>query len=517
MAQSQSTEPAASPRPPRKRRWGRRITLLVLALVAAVAAAPYVAARAPFRDWLLGAALAQLNGTVASGGATFDWFRPVALYDFEIHTPDGARLLHVPAISGDVPLWRLVVDPSNLGVFRIERPHVELVLHEGGSNLRDLLARIDQEQQADDDQPADRLAGGATIGVDLVSGTMAVRRRDSPRSWDARDINLSARIARAQEGQERELTVAPSRVLNKVAITPEVCDDMLKFMAPTLAQVTRAGGEFSFDIDQCRVPLDRPRDAQVAGRLTLHELNAGPGPMVEQVAALFGAPAANQLAHEQVVGFEIADQRVFHRDLTFNVGPMRIGTQGYVDFDQALDLTLAVRLPEFANRAAPVRGALSGETISLPIRGTLARPQLDPRVLTDSGLGVLSGVIDSLLRGQPITPEAIQQGLRQGRLLDDGSAADLAGDALSSGDPPAAGTLPSMPILEEVIRQRAALIQQRREAAANAPAGAAPAPAAAPGDRPIRRRARQLLESLTTPPPANAPPANAPREAPPEI
>jgi hypothetical protein len=494
---------------------------LLIVLLLLLAAAPYIAARNPFRNWLLGAALSQLNGTVTTSGATFDWFQPIALYDLEIHTPDGTRLLHVPACSGDVPLWRLLVKPTNLGVFRIERPQIEIVLREGGSNLRDLLARIDQEQDPTADDEADRVAGGATFGVDLIDGVLLVRHHDSPRAWDARNIQLSARVERAQTGHERELIVAPGRVLDRIAITPEVCDDLLKYVAPTLAQVTRAGGEFSFDIDRCRVPLDRPRDAEVAGRLTLHDLNAGPGPMVEQVATMFGVPDANQLAREQIVSFEVKDERAFHRDLTFAVGPMGIGTQGFVGFDQSLELKLAVRLPEFANRTAPLRGALSGETLTLPIGGTLARPQLDRRVLTDSGMGVLSGVLDSLLRGQPVSADAIQQGLRDGRILGGEAIAGQAADDGDPANPPAAGALPSLPILEEILRQRAALAEQRRQDAASGDraspqTGDSPPP---PGDRPLRRRARGLLEALTTPPAAKAaPPASAPeREEPPEI
>ena len=77
-------------------------------------------------------------------GATFDWFQPVALYDFEIIDPNGETLVSVPAIEGDVSLWQLLTDRTNRGVFRIQEPRVQLVLREGGSNLRDVLAKIEK-------------------------------------------------------------------------------------------------------------------------------------------------------------------------------------------------------------------------------------------------------------------------------------------------------------------------------------------------------------------------------------
>jgi hypothetical protein len=525
-----SASPLAVRAPRRLWRWLGALGCLLLALVIS---APYVAARAPFRDWILGAVLRELNGSVVSSGATFDWFRPVALYGLEIHPPEGPAVLVVPAVEGDTPLWRLIVDRGSLGVFRIERPQVEIVLRPGGSTVRDVLAKIEQTKQPEQNDNAHKLAGGAALGIDLVDASLVVRRVGSDRFWTAREINLSARIERAEADQDRELVVAPGRVLNHITITPEVCDDFLKFMAPTLAQVTRAGGAFSLDLERCRLPLERPREGDVVGKLTLHEIKAGPGPMVEQVATMFGVPGANQLANEQVVLFELRDQRVYHRDLKFNVGPMGIGTEGFVSLpDQKLELTLAVRLPEFANRTAPLRGALSGETLNLPIRGTLAKPELDRTVLRDSGLGLLSGVLNSLLNGEKVTPDAIERGLRQGGLLQGsnnnnapgttlnnapGDSLPAPGTALSAPgtadsadatdptaprDAAAAAASQAIPILEELLRQRAANVEKRRAAAAASaensppPEGAAPPPT----QRPIRRRARQLLDNLSQPP-----------------
>ena len=244
MSESQPSASPATAAPPARtrRRWLRRIVALLVLLLIGIAVAPYIAAQAPFRDWLLGAALAELNGTVHSSGAIFDWFRPVALYGLEIRPPEGAPVLVVPAVEGNKPLWRFLTDPTNLGVFRIDHPQVEIVLREGGSTVKDLLAKLDQTQNPTPGENANKLAGGATLGIDLIAATLVVRHQGSDRSWDARNIQLSARIERTRTGQERELVVAPGRVLEHIAITPEVCDDVLKFMAPTLAKVTSAGG-----------------------------------------------------------------------------------------------------------------------------------------------------------------------------------------------------------------------------------------------------------------------------------
>ncbi|MBL9124221.1 MAG: hypothetical protein JNG90_11355 [Planctomycetaceae bacterium] len=506
----------------------RRLLIGLVGGALLLAASPYIAAQAPFRNWLLGAALRQLNGRVEAGSATFDWFQPIALYDLQVHPPEGPPVLVVPAVQGSIPLWKILRDPSNLGVFRIDHPRVEIELREGGSTVADLLAKIEKEPQPDDQQPdADKLAGGASIGVDLISGSLTVRRRGADRSWSAREIQLSARVEPAVAGQQRALTVAPGRVLDHIAITPEVCDDFLKYLAPTLAKVTRAGGSFSLDLDECRLPLEMPRQGDVLGRLTLHDIQAGPGPMVEQIALMFGVPDANQLAKEQVVEFQLQDERAYHRDLVLAVGPMAMGTEGSVGLaDQSLDLLLNVRLPKFANETAPVRAALSGQTLNLPIQGTLAQPQIATHVLRDSGLGVLSGVLDSLLQGKPLTADAIDGALRDGGLVGNGPtlpppAQPESGanpDPTASPAPPAVNAAelaaPAAQLVEELLRQRAANLERRRAEAAANPNGS-PTETVPPAGRPIRRGARRLLDALTRPPAdANTPPANNPQPVP---
>ncbi len=223
----ETRDAAASAKPARRGRWLRRTTGLAIGLVVLVVAAPYILALAPFRDWLLGRALAELDGTVRSRSAAFGWFQPVALYDFEIIDPDGQTLLHVDEMYGERSLWNLLFDRSNWGVFHVVSPRLEIVLREGGSNLHDVFGRIEKRPNADD---ANGLAGGAAVGVDLRDGSLVVRRKDSQESWSAENIEVSARLEEARPDQPRDLVVERGRLLDHIAITPQVCDDFLKFL-----------------------------------------------------------------------------------------------------------------------------------------------------------------------------------------------------------------------------------------------------------------------------------------------
>ncbi len=239
--------------------------------------------------------------------------------------------------------------------------------------------------------------------------------------------------------------------------------------------------------------------------------------MVERVAEMFRVPNTNQLAHEEVIRFQVKNQRVYHEGFALEFGTMSLATQGSVSLaDQSLDVTLAIRLPEFANKTAPVRAALSGQTLTLPIRGTLGHPTISPEAIRQSGFGLLAGVVDALSKDRPITAEAIQAGLREGKLL--GQTAAGAKGSTQQGATAAAGgenatstapAGPAFPILEEILRERAALRERRREEAAAQGAAAPPLlPPEPPGsrERPLRRGARRLLDALAQPPGEPTPP-----------
>ena len=50
--------------------------------------------------------------------------------------------------------------------------------------------------------------------------------------------------------------------------------------APPLAGVATAEGTFSIELDECRIPLDAPERGDLTGRMTVHAVSIGPGPLI---------------------------------------------------------------------------------------------------------------------------------------------------------------------------------------------------------------------------------------------
>jgi len=188
---------------------------------------------------------------------------------------------------------------------------------------------------------------------------------------------LAPRLRLAPE--PTELSLPPGPVVKQVQITPAMCASALKYIAPVLADVSTAEGNFSIDLDGCRVPLDDPAKGELAGRFTIHSVQVGPGPLVRELAILLGRAAPANLRRESVVPFRMVGGRVYHQGLELIFPDLTIRTYGSVGLDQTLAVMAEMPVPPKWLGNNVLGSALRDQTIRLPIGGTLSKPQLDRR------------------------------------------------------------------------------------------------------------------------------------------
>lgn len=178
-----------------------------------------------------------------------------------------------------------------------------------------------------------------------------------------------------------ELTMQPGRAADRVQITPQMCDQALKFVAPVLAGVTQAQGQFSVDVDACRLPLTAPSTGDVAGKLRVHSVEVGPGPFVQELAVLMNRAAPARLTKESTVEFRMVNGRVYHKGLELVFPDFTVRTYGSVGLDESLAVMAELPVPPKWIGNNRLGDALKNQTIQLPIGGTLRKPKLDQQAL----------------------------------------------------------------------------------------------------------------------------------------
>lgn len=175
------------------------------------------------------------------------------------------------------------------------------------------------------------------------------------------------------------LSLAPGQLIERVQLTPDMCAAGLQYVAPVLAGVARAEGQFSLAISDCRIPLSDPGSGDLAGQLTIHDVEVGPGPLVRELAVLLDRPGNVRLSRESVVGFRMVRGRVYHEGLELVFPDATVRTYGSVGLDHTLALMVEMPVPRKWIGNNPLGDTLRNQTIRVPVSGTLERPKVDQR------------------------------------------------------------------------------------------------------------------------------------------
>jgi hypothetical protein len=186
-------------------------------------------------------------------------------------------------------------------------------------------------------------------------------------------------------GPRAELLLPAGPLAQRMQIDPALGELALKYIAPVLAGATTVQGAFSVELRGCRLPLAAPGEGEVAGRLTLHGVDIGPGSLARELAVLSDHAGPLRLRPESVIAFRMVGGRIYHEGLELQFPDLTIRIHGSVGLDETLALMAEMPIPPKWLGKLPLGKASNQQTISLPITGTLSRPQLDRRVLDEMG------------------------------------------------------------------------------------------------------------------------------------
>ena len=207
----------------------------------------------------------------------------------------------------------------------------------------------------------------------------------------------------------------PMTVLENVAITPQMCQSWLKFVAPLLAEATSVDGRLSLTLNQARYNIANVNDQTIDGQLVIHSAVVGPGPLSNQViglvqqinairkkelASTVSSPQVWMQLPQQAIAFRMENGRVIHRDLKVSVGDVTLVSSGAVGIDGRMEINTGMPVPDDWIAKSPYLASLKGQTLQFPIRGTLTSPQLDMQFLRDFGRQAVTGAAENLLQQQ---------------------------------------------------------------------------------------------------------------------
>ncbi len=242
--------------------------------------------------------------------------------------------------------------------------------------------------------------GGSELTADIANGTL----RLGPLNQSL--ISGQAATGRAKLGTTLPLrdplvaTIDNGSGLDNVVLSQELCGQWLKYVAPLLADSTRADGQFSLRLAGGQVPLADPMRMNTAGVLAIEQARVRPGPVAaemfkvaQQVKSLINRGANGQVADpekallllpKQSIEFRVSEGFVTHRGLIVAIDDVPITTSGRVGLlDDSLAIVAEIPIRDDWVNKNKWLAPLKGQVLQLPIGGTLSRPSVDSRVMQD--------------------------------------------------------------------------------------------------------------------------------------
>ena len=409
MAKSDSVH--ANPTPPSRGfvwplvRW--LLVSLVIALVAALLWLPTLVGSPERVSRLVSQALPELQADVKLSRVGAGWWGPIVLDGLEVRPRNGDKApITVRRIEVSNGLAGILFSLGDLGRLRVEGLEAEITFdREHRSNL-DAILPPDEPAVAPPVAPAAAAKPTGSPRRNLVRVRLeiedAVVRISGPwttDAWVSEPIDLRATLANAADGYG-EWTVEPVQLLTQAELQQTVAHEVLAYIVPVLADSARTSGRFSLRLDAARLPLGRPEAAELSGLLSMHEVNLGPGPLVENMfksmPLKLPPPPTVRVADESDIEFHLVDRRMWHKGLKFGIPLQQSGqrldiqSEGSVGLeDRSLDLKLKLPIPADLPQDRPLVAALAGKQLSLGVGGVLG----DPKVIFDGSIKAAAGQV----------------------------------------------------------------------------------------------------------------------------
>ena len=258
--------------------------------------------------------------------------------------------------------------------------------------------------------------GGQIAGFPLGPGTMPLRLLEGQLAFGPFEIPVSGGKIRGTPWIQLfpppgQLIVPPGRFIERIALTPPLCDRWLSWLSPILRRATDANGFLTVDTSGGQLPLNDPLNGRFDGQLMLEQFSVTPGdmagPLIKLLAKLqsvvdprfaFGDQVVFLRARPDPVRVQIADGRVYHDNLILDMGQLTVRSQGSMGHDGSLSMQLEVAFRGDLAGATPVVAQLLRTPFVIPLRGTVRNPQFDATAIDTILKRIMQNTADAVLR-----------------------------------------------------------------------------------------------------------------------
>jgi len=173
-------------------------------------------------------------------------------------------------------------------------------------------------------------------------------------------------------------TPAPIEIAKDIQINDETTRRLLMYLNPIFANAVNVSGVANFSCERLAIPLAgaTKNDLVVIGTISVNQLRLQASNLLGQILPIVGTSTRAADTTIRPTRFVLQNGFLKYDDMQIDIGDNPVNFEGVIGLDKSLNMT--VTLPyTLKGRTARVDKETVGQRISLPLRGTIEKPELD--------------------------------------------------------------------------------------------------------------------------------------------
>ncbi|MBA7483989.1 hypothetical protein ES707_19508 [subsurface metagenome] len=169
----------------------------------------------------------------------------------------------------------------------------------------------------------------------------------------------------------------PMQIMKDIKINDQTTKKLLKYLNPVFADAVNVSGIANFSCEQLTIPLSAAAKNQieVVGTISMDQVRLQASDLLGQILS-GGTSARGTDITIRPTKFILRDGFLRYDDMQMDIGDNPVNFKGVIGLDKSLDMTIT--LPYTAmGRTVRLGRETSGQRITLPLKGTVDKPQLD--------------------------------------------------------------------------------------------------------------------------------------------
>ena len=181
-------------------------------------------------------------------------------------------------------------------------------------------------------------------------------------------------------------TTEPIQIVKDIQINNEMARKLLKYVNPVFANAVNISGVANFNCERLAIPLNKVNksDIEVIGTISVNQMRLEGSDLLGQMLSLAGGNVRGQDCTIHPTRFILQKGLLQYDDMQLDIGDNPVVFGGVIGLDKRLNVT--VTLPYTTSGRTARVGEKTDERISLPLTGSIDKPELDMGKLLEEQL-----------------------------------------------------------------------------------------------------------------------------------